>query len=147
MVSFLLGVEGIMVNCVNINNSTPLHFACSEGHTKIVSLLLGVQGILVNFVDKFDTPLHMACYYGHTKIVSLLLNAGANPNIKFPDGESLLEFACRKSYEDIIQELCDSEGIDKTKALEQATKDENYPLLTLLLDNPCLLYTSPSPRD
>ena len=138
MVSFLLGVEGIMVNCVNINNSTPLHFASSEGHTKIVSLLLGVQGILVNFVDKFDTPLHMACYYGHTKIVSLLLNAGANSNIKFPNGESLLEFAYSNEFNDIVVELCKYESIVKTKVLDKATKDNNYPLLYLLLDDPVL---------
>lgn len=51
---------------------SPLHWACKEGHLKIVDLLLS-RGARINATNRGDdTPLHLAAAHGHRDIVTLV---------------------------------------------------------------------------
>lgn len=51
---------------------SPLHWACKEGHLKIVEMLIrrGARVNVTNMGD--DTPLHLAAAHGHRPIVQLV---------------------------------------------------------------------------
>ena len=51
---------------------SPLHWACKEGHIKIVEMLIrrGARINVTNMGD--DTPLHLAAAHGHRPIVQLV---------------------------------------------------------------------------
>ena len=53
---------------------TPLHFACQNGHTKVVTSLL-VRGADVDHTNAQGcTPLNLAVTNGHKEAVELLLS-------------------------------------------------------------------------
>lgn len=73
---------GYSVNEPHISdNLTPLHFAASNGHEKIVKALLDA-GAHVNVKDDLgNTPLHLSAAQGHFRISMMLLGAGADATI------------------------------------------------------------------
>ena len=51
---------------------SPLHWACKEGHAKIVELLIQ-RGARINVTNRGDdTPLHLAAAHGHREIVHMV---------------------------------------------------------------------------
>lgn len=60
VVTYLLAQKNIEINCRDISNQTPLHFATAYGNTKIVKKLLraGADPSLVN--NKKETPMKIA---------------------------------------------------------------------------------------
>jgi len=65
-------VKGANVNAKDINRKTPLHFAASEGNTKVVELLI-VNGANVNAMNNGNfTPLSYAIQNRHDDIAALL---------------------------------------------------------------------------
>jgi len=74
---------------------TPLHDACSKGHTAVVRALLSAPGIDVNAMNKNgSTPLHSACQFGHTAEVQALLDAPeVDLNVAKREGRTALQVA------------------------------------------------------
>jgi len=60
--------------CTPYNNLTPLHLACTHGHTLIVETLILEGGAHVNIRDREGwTPLHCAVAEGHVEVVKVLI--------------------------------------------------------------------------
>ncbi|MDF3047236.1 MAG: serine/threonine-protein phosphatase 6 regulatory ankyrin repeat subunit B-like [Candidatus Midichloriaceae bacterium] len=86
---------GAEVNAKNEGDATPLHYACSGGHTNIVKLLLEKKAE-VNAKNVGDaTPLHWAALAGHINIVESLLEKGAEVDAKAAYNRTPLHWAAQ----------------------------------------------------
>ncbi|GMT18884.1 hypothetical protein PFISCL1PPCAC_10181 [Pristionchus fissidentatus] len=86
IVRYLLSHPTCNVSHSNKNGQTPLHYAASKGHAKVVSLLIE-NGADINGKDKYGaTALHRAASQGRDDIVKIL-KASAGIRIDLMDGE------------------------------------------------------------
>ena len=112
------------------NGRTPLHWACQEGHIKIIHLLIefGAQ-VNVSCKEGF-TPLVMAAGEGHYKIVQELLKAGADVNARVhsnSDGTAL-HLACAWDRLDVVKALLEMSEVD----INAKDRDGKTPLAYVL---------------
>ncbi|KAK3109113.1 hypothetical protein FSP39_023321 [Pinctada imbricata] len=96
VVKILLEVKGIGIgiNCVNVQNSTPLLLATLNNNTKVCECLLD-HGADVNTSNQngYD-PILVASRNGNTKLIHLYLRKGANINsLAIPDHNTPLHLA------------------------------------------------------
>jgi len=112
MLAALRGYHDVCVKLVardaDINKPgwTPLHYAATGGHTKIVQMLLDVHAYIDAPSPNGSTPLMMAAQYGNTDTVSLLLKAGADPLLRNELGLDAVDFALqvkRQAAADLIR--------------------------------------------
>jgi ankyrin repeat protein len=98
--------NGADSNARRITGASPLYFAASYHHTRIVELLLNKYKAIVD-LSTFDgsTPLHVACENGFTDIVQLLITSQANVNAKMNDGTTALMLACQNGHLAVVQML------------------------------------------
>jgi ankyrin repeat protein len=98
--------NGADPNARRITGASPLYFAASYHHTRIVELLLNKYKAIVD-LSTFDgsTPLHVACEHGFTDIVQLLIHSQVNINAKMNDGTTAIMLACQNGYLSIVQML------------------------------------------
>lgn len=86
------------------NGATPLHYACTRGHSECASVLLRA-GAAVNAVDLATgderTPLHKTAYHGSANTAAALLRF--EPVLTFCDasGTTPLELAESRGHEDV----------------------------------------------
>ena len=74
----ILTKDPSLVNSLDVDKMTPLHYAIDEGKLEAASLLIG-KGAEINAVNyKKQTPLHIAAYEGKAGAVKLLLEHGAD---------------------------------------------------------------------
>ncbi|XP_014278313.1 integrin-linked protein kinase [Halyomorpha halys] len=84
---------------------SPLHWACKEGHVKIVELLIQ-RGARINVTNRGDdTPLHLAAAHGHREIVHMLLRNRADVNFTNEHGNTPLHYAAFWGYQQIAEDL------------------------------------------
>ena len=108
----LLSIRNINVNVKDVNGSTPLHYAASNGHIEIIRLLLQ-NGAEVNAKDDSGwTPLHDAAYHGHVDILHLLVENGADLEVQDNDGWRALHDAADQGHLPFIQELISRYHVD-----------------------------------
>ncbi|XP_013134563.1 PREDICTED: integrin-linked protein kinase [Papilio polytes] len=102
---------------------SPLHWACKEGHIKIVEMLIrrGARINVTNMGD--DTPLHLAAAHGHRPIVQLLLQNRVDVNFTNEHGNSPLHYACFWGYNAIAEDLVLAGAL-----VSLANKDGDTPL-------------------
>ena len=76
-------------NCKDSRGRTPLHYAASKNHLKVVRYFINEQHSDPMTRDNDgDTPLHSACRYGNAHIVQYLLSTGkVDPLSKNKNGE------------------------------------------------------------
>jgi hypothetical protein len=89
--------EGANVNCKDLLERTPLHWAYRYDlmDTEAVSFLVS-KGAGVNSKDDQGwTPLHVACRYDRTETVSFLYSKGAGVNAKDDKCSTPLHWACQ----------------------------------------------------
>lgn len=81
---------------------TPLHYACYEGHDDIVELLCS-RHANINAVTRFNrNGLHIAALRGQLEIVKVLIKHQIDANSADNDGNTALHFAAENGYKDII---------------------------------------------
>jgi ankyrin repeat protein len=90
---------------VNKPGWSPLHYAATGGHPRMIELLLQ-HGAQVNAHSPNDTtPLMMAAQYGTPATLTALLRAGADVNARNQQGLTALNFAQRGERPDAIKIL------------------------------------------
>jgi len=76
IVQMLLRQREIEVNAVDLNGNSPLHMACSNGHSEVVRLLLQSRANHLLKNGRGEIPLHLACKWGSEAIAELLILEG-----------------------------------------------------------------------
>jgi FOG: Ankyrin repeat len=87
---------------------TPLHYASSQGHTRLAELLVASRSCVNQIASNGMTPLHYAVRCGHTQIVSLLLAAGAFVNMANGHGFTPTHIAACINSKKILAMLIDA---------------------------------------
>ncbi|KAI5837734.1 hypothetical protein DFP73DRAFT_567261 [Morchella snyderi] len=97
----LLSTQGVDINTTNVNGETALHLAIQEGHEDIALTLIerGADISTPNMLG--NTPLILAAAH-HTQryrfLICRLLDKGANINVAFDNGETLLHLAAEYGW-------------------------------------------------
>ena len=139
---FLL-TNGADANARRITGASPLYFAASYHHTRIVELLLNKYKAIVD-LSTFDgsSPLHVACEHGFADIVQLLINSQANINAKMNDGTTAIMLACQNGHLSIVQMLvsagqCNliSQRLDGVTALFLVVQHGHETIFDYLIEN------------
>ena len=125
--------ERSIVESADLDGFSPLVHAIFRGHTETVRILLDhTQG--ASAPDSAElVPLAIACQCGHVDITRLLLERGASMQ-QNTEGLLPLALAARAGHAGCVELLLGAHA--DVDAPEKGT-----------LWTPCLLYTSPSPRD
>lgn len=135
--------NGADPNARRITGASPLYFAASYHHTRIVELLLNKYKAIVD-LSTFDgsAPLHVACEHGFSDIVQLLINSQANINAKMNDGTTAIMLACQNGHLSIVQMListgqCDItiQRIDGVTTLFQIVQHGHEQIFDYFIDN------------
>lgn len=93
------------INTTDQHGFTPLHYACSHGHTNIVDYLLN-HGARVDIVNMGgDSALHMATANGKYDAVLRLLRSQPDPNLTNEHGNTPLHYATFWNYIGISEVL------------------------------------------
>ena len=123
-------VKLFAANCKNNNFShTPFTGAAMNGHLSTVKLLVErnvvkidettasywANGYMGPFRDGGDTALILAASEGHADVVKYLLDHGASPNKKASRGWRAIDWARKRSHEEVIALLLPFD--DKKKKL------------------------------
>ena len=96
-----------IINQIDGDQGTPLHYAVSSGFETVVQLLLE-NGADVNLQNKSGkTALHLIKWWSDesNQILELLLQAGANANAKNNDGQTAFHWAAQWGNLDTVEVL------------------------------------------
>ena len=154
--AWLLIEAGADIHAKNENSQTMLHGAAAASNAEIMKFLLsnGFKDKINEKDSKGKTPLHIACeeVKGYT-CVRMLLDAGANPNMKTPNGLTPLHYAGWKT-EHIRLLLKAGADVDATddygrtaliRAVEGVIEHHSnsyYDVMHLLLENGANIYAA-----
>lgn len=76
--------SGAKISQQQVDRSTALHFACTQGAMEAVKLMLCSYGHLEEIINLTDgacqTPLHRATIFDHVELAEYLISSGANIN-------------------------------------------------------------------
>lgn len=108
MLAALRGQDSLVIDlvargaAVNKTGWTPLHYAATGGHVRILAFLIGAQAEINAESPNGTTPLMMAAMYGSGAAVKYLLEAGADAQVVNDQGLSALDFAQRAGRQDSV---------------------------------------------
>ncbi|KAL9714492.1 putative ankyrin-repeat protein [Leucoagaricus gongylophorus] len=130
-----------LVNSLDADERTPLHWAASAGSINIVRYLLGQKAEVDRPDNSGWTALHIAVSAGHQSTVEELIGAGADVNRKNDKGITPLHYAASKSHNDIgvllVSRGADINARDKAnqQPLHRAATTGSVGFIRLLLDS------------
>ena len=82
---------------------SPMHVACTMGHSDMVSCLLQYGAHVAATAGRSSTPLLQACRLGHTEIALSLITQGADPGRSFRNQSTPLYTACAAGHADMAR--------------------------------------------
>ena len=82
-----------------------LHLAALRGKPYRIAACLGRRHHPDILDDRGRTPLFIACSFGHVSAARTLLQAGANVDLRTPEGMSPLDAVLRAGYAELLREL------------------------------------------
>ena len=106
MLAALRGQESLVLRLVSRGAAvhkegwTPLHYAATGGHLRVVAFLIGAHADVNAESPNGTTPLMMAAMYGNSDVVKLLLESGAEAYPHNDQGLSAEDFAIKAGRED-----------------------------------------------
>ncbi|HEX2543487.1 MAG TPA: ankyrin repeat domain-containing protein [Ramlibacter sp.] len=109
MIAALKGHTDIVVKLiardadVNKPGWTPLHYAATGGHVKIMQILIEEHAYINAESPNRTTPLMMAAKYGTPEAVKLLLAEGADPGVRNELGMTAVDFAMQSNRRDAAE--------------------------------------------
>ncbi|KAK7007584.1 ankyrin repeat-containing domain protein [Favolaschia claudopus] len=87
---------------MDMDQSTPLHYAASEGNTEIVKSLIS-HGALFDVVDNEDMlAMHHAAEYGHYPVIQILIDFGNDIDCKSHLGLTALHYAAKHDQRETV---------------------------------------------
>ena len=133
---------GADTGIANTDGNTCLHAAVNENSSRDILQALIDHGADVNAENMNNTtPLMMACWDGNVDPVDALLNAGADPNITDPNGDSCIHFAVHGECSiEAIQAIVDhgadvnAANISNETALIISCENGNLDAISVLLN-------------
>ena len=90
----ILSENPSLVNSLDKDKMTPLHYAVDAGNLKAASLLISHRADVNSVNYKTETPLHIAAYEGNADAVKLLLEHKADPTMREMRDRIPLFLAC-----------------------------------------------------
>jgi hypothetical protein len=97
--------NGADINAQDPMGNTPLNYAASSGHIRIVEMLIA-GGADVNLAGRFgDRPLHNAVHSGNPHMVRMIIEKGADINLTGRNGWTPLQLAIKTDRQDIADLL------------------------------------------
>ncbi len=129
-------LQGTCVDHRNLNQDTPLHYACLYGQPEIVSFLLSQDANTDKKNSDGKMPLHLAAYYNDFDSVKLLIEHGAIFTKVDKNNETPLNYAVRNNNFEMITYLIkrsEENGIDVVNdAFLDSVKGCSWELLEFL---------------
>ena len=141
----LLRTPGIIKEPRDMQDSTPLHLACTYNQLAIAQILINEDANIRALDSDLRTPLHEACKYGNYENVRILLEHQADVNLMDNLGKTSLMIAVDKRYHDenLVRLLlkhnanCNLESHDGMRAVDYARqvdpKSKIIPLINTFL--------------
>lgn len=133
---------GEKVNARDINDVTPLHYACRTGKAEAASVLLERRAdISARTSDTQRMPLHAAAEKGSTDVIEILLGARAEVNAIDGRKRTPLHWACCSSREEASAVLLkagadvDMKSVAGYTPFAMAQDWGTFALSTLIADN------------
>lgn len=110
--------QGVNVNLLDEDRTSPLHVACRSGSLQVVEELVN-HGSMMNIADIAGwTPLHIAAYFKRSLICHLLLKKGADPYHVNRNGETPWDLVKDSAVEEIFYVHFDRIDIRKMTKLK-----------------------------
>ena len=108
VVKEIISREPSLAKSVDLKQTTPLHYACQQGHLNVVKAhesLPEVKEVWIARNSDFDTPLHLSCESMSVQIVYYLISNGANANAKNSKSLTPLHIAAQNGHVGIVEML------------------------------------------
>ncbi|KAL5202394.1 hypothetical protein ABZP36_013346 [Zizania latifolia] len=129
MVSLLLQWRPELATCLDRNQSTPLHFASSDGDCGIIKTILSQAPSSTAYLQDSEglSALHAAALMGHAAAVRLLLQLSpASADIHDIHGRSFLHAAATRGHVSIVSHATKNRMLEHL--LNEQDKEGNTPL-------------------
>ena len=82
---------------------TPLHEACTGGHTQVVEKLLQHMTDIDIADSNGQTAAHLAAYHGESQCLKVLLSSGSNVTLEDKLGRSPVHLAAMKNHPSVLR--------------------------------------------
>ncbi|CAE7636291.1 ANKRD50, partial [Symbiodinium sp. CCMP2456] len=123
-----------------IERTTPLAWACYQGHCDVAILLLEAGAVMQKTDNKGRAAISWACVGGSLEVVCMLLEAGADLEHSDDHGRTPLALACVEGHVEVVHRLLEA-GADRDRAdvfgtspLAMACSQDRLEVVRLLLD-------------